>query len=142
MDGIRIKTSVRKIPVNDNGDCIELNFSDVSLPDKFFTMTENFQRRVEDAEAQSQEMKEKYEKDSYALVRNQMALYRQFYEGIMDEINAVFGPDTCRNVFGDIVPGIELIDEFIRVMTPYFEEYGKEHIARLSKYSAERTGNV
>ena len=60
----------------------------------------------------------------------------------MAEVDALFGPDTCRKVFGDIVPGIELFDDFFTQLMPYFEEYGKERAAKLNKYNAARTGNV
>ena len=53
MAGIRVSTSVKKIEVNDNGDFIELNFSDNSLPDRFYTMLDNIQRRGDDVEGQA-----------------------------------------------------------------------------------------
>ena len=37
MAGIRVSASIKKIEVNDQGDCITLNFSDNSFPDRFFT---------------------------------------------------------------------------------------------------------
>lgn len=142
MAGIRINTSVKKIEVNDNGEYITLNFSDNSFPDRFYGMLDNIQNRANDVEAQAAELEEKYGNDKEALTRQQAALYRQFHEGIMSEVDTLFGPDTCKKVFGDIVPGIELFDDFFTQLTPYFEEYGKDRAAKLSKYSAARTGNV
>lgn len=142
MAGIRVSTSVKKIEVNDNGDYITLNFSDNSLPDRFYTMLENIQRRGDDVQGQANEIEEKYSSDKTALAKNQATLYRQFHEDIMAEVDALFGPDTCHKVFGDIVPGIELFDDFFTQLMPFFEEYGKERAAKLSKYSADRTGNV
>lgn len=142
MAGIRVNTSVKKIEVNDNGDFITLNFSDNSFPDRFYGMLENVQNRANDVSAQAAELEEKYGGDKEALTRQQAALYRQFHEGIVSEVDALFGPNTCKKVFGDIVPGIELFEDFFTQLTPYFEEYGKERAAKLSKYSAARTGNV
>ena len=142
MPGIRVSASVKKIEVNDNGDYITLNFSDNSLPDRFYTMLDNIQRRGDDVQGQANELEEKFSSDKTVLARNQAALYRQFHEDIMAEVDALFGPDTCRKVFGDIVPGIELFDDFFTQLMPFFEEYGKERAAKLSKYSADRTGNV
>lgn len=142
MSGIRVNTSVKKIEVNDNGDYIELNFSDNSFPDRFYGMLDNIQSRANDVEEQAAELTKKYGADKDAFARNQAALYRHFHEDIMGEVDTLFGPDTCRKVFGDIVPGIELFDDFFTQLTPFFEEYGKERAAKLSKYSAARTGNV
>lgn len=142
MAGIRVSTSVKRIEVNDNGDCIELNFSDNSFPDRFFNMLENVQKRQEDIQAQDREIKEKFGADEYAVLQHEAALFRQMHESIMKEVDELFGADTCRKVFGDIVPGIELFDDFFHQLIPYFEEYGKERAAKLSKYSADRTGNV
>lgn len=142
MPGIRVSTSVKKIDVNDNGEYIELNFSDSSFPDRFFSMMENIQRRGEDAQAQAAEIDEKCGGDKDANMRAIAALYRQVHTDIMHEVDAFFGPETCRKVFGNIVPGFELFNEFFDQLIPYFEEYGRERAAKLSKYSAARTGNV
>lgn len=142
MAGIRVNTSVKRIEVNDNGDYIELNFSDNSFPDRFFNMLENVQKRQEEIQAQDREIREKFGADEYAVLQHESALFRQMHEDIMKEVDGLFGADTCRKVFGDIVPGIELFDDFFTQLIPYFEEYGKERVAKLSKYSADRTGNV
>ena len=138
MAGIRVSTSVKKIEVNDQGEIITLNFSDNSFPDRFFAMLDSIQKRAEDVQAQESEIREKGGGDARAAA----ALYRQFHEDIMGDVDALFGPDTCRKVFGDIVPGIELFDDFFTQLIPYFEEYGRERAEKLSKYSAGRTGNV
>ena len=138
MAGIRVSTSVKKIEVNDQGEFITLNFSDNSFPDRFFAMLDSIQKRAEDVQAQESEIREKGGGDARAAA----ALYRQFHEDIMGDVDALFGPDTCRKVFGDIVPGIELFDDFFTQLLPYFEEYGRERAEKLSKYSAARTGNV
>ena len=140
MAGIRVNTAVRKIEVNDNGDFITLNFSDNSFPDRFFVMLDHIQQRAADVQAQEAEIQEKFGNNGSAQAA--AALYRHFHEDIMAEVDALFGPETCRKVFGDIVPGIELFDDFFTQLTPYFEEYGKDRAAKLSKYSADRTGNV
>ena len=142
MAGIRVSTSVKRIEVNDNGDYIELNFSDNSFPDRFYAMLESIQGRADDVQAKAAELEEKYGKDKDVLARNQAGLYRKFHEEIMGDVDALFGPETCKKVFGDIVPGIELFDDFFTQLTPFFEEYGKERAAKLNKYSAGRTSNV
>ena len=138
MAGIRVSTSVKKIEVNDQGDCITLNFSDNSFPDRFFAMLDSIQQRAEDVQVWENEMQER----GGAEPRAAAALYRQFHEDIMGEVDNLFGPDTCRKVFGEIVPGIELFDEFFTQLLPFFEAYGRERAEKLSRYSAGRTANV
>ena len=69
-------------------------------------------------------------------------MYREFHEDVMREVDALFGADTCRKVFGEIVPGIELFDDFFSQLLPYFEAYNRERAEKLGRYSAARTANV
>lgn len=142
MAGIRVNTGDKKIDVNDNGDYIVLNLSDSSFPDRFFSMVDRVQEHAAEAEARAKELEGRLEPGSEAMLRAAASLYRELHEGVMAEVDALFGADTCRKVFGDIVPGIELFDDFFTQLMPYFEQFGKERAKRLSKYSAARTGNV
>lgn len=142
MAGIRVNTAVKKIEVNDNGDYITLNFSDNSFPNRFYTMLEHIEQMAKDIEIREAEIRGKYEDDKDGFNRAAIALYCEFHESIMNDVDALFGENTCKKVFGDIVPGIELFEEFFTQLTPYFEEYANDRAARLSRYSANRTGNV
>lgn len=142
MSGIRVSSAVKTIEVNDNGGCITLNFSDNSLPDRFFSMLEHVQERAEQVRPKEKEIREQFAENDERRVRALAALYRELHEGIMLEVDALLGPDTCKKVFGDIVPGIELFDDFFCQLIPYFEEYSRERAEKLSKYSPDRTGNV
>lgn len=142
MSGIRVSTAVKRIEVNDNGEYIVLNFSDSSLPERFFTMLDNIQKRSGDVQAQAAEISEKCGSESEAAVRAAASLYRDFHQDIANEVDTLFGPKTCRKVFGDIVPDFELFNDFFTQLVPYFEEYGRDRVVRMSKYSANRTGNV
>ena len=62
--------------------------------------------------------------------------------GIKRKVDALFGPDTCRKVFGNIVPGTDLLIQFFEALTPYFEEHARAQQEKLGKYSAERTGGA
>lgn len=142
MAGIRVNTGAKKIEVNDNGDYIVLNFGDNSLPDRFFAMVDRVQDRANKAVPEAEKIEAQHEKGSEGYMRATAALWRSVHEDLMAEIDSFFGPGTCKKVFGDIVPGIELYDDFFTQLMPYFEEAGKERAQRMSKYSAARTGNV
>lgn len=142
MAGIRVQSAIKKIEVNDNGEYISLNLGDSSFPERFFAMIDNIQKRAGDLQAQAAEIAEKCGSESEAAVKAAASLYREFNQDITNEVDAMFGPETCRKVFGDIVPSFEMFDDFFNQLVPYIQEYGRERAARLSKYSAARTGNV
>lgn len=142
MAGIRVSTSVKKIEVNDNGDCIELNFSDSTLQERFFCMLRGITTRANEAERKAEEIEKELGDNKFSIAEKQSVLYRQLNEGIMNEVDDMFGADTCKHVFGDIVPSTEFFFDFFGQLMPFFEEYSKERDAKLSKYSAARTGNV
>lgn len=142
MAGIRVNSGAKRIEVNDNGDYIVLNLNDSSFPDRFFTMLDRVQAKTDQVEQEGKALQERYPQDSVDGMRALSALYRELYESVAAEVDGLFGPDTCKKVFGDIVPDIELFDEFFTQLKPYIEEFGKERAKRLSKYSAARTGNV
>lgn len=142
MAGIRVSTGAKRIEVNDNGDYIVLDFSDNSFPDRFFGMIDRVQELANEAAPKAKEIEAEHEKGSDGYMRATAALLRKVHEDIMSEVDGLFGAGTCKKVFGDIVPGIELYDDFFTQLMPYFEEAGKERVQRMSKYSANRTGNV
>lgn len=142
MAGIRVKTGAKRIEVNDDGDYIVLDFSDNSFPDRFFAMVDRVEARANEAIPAAKEIEASHEKGSEGYVRATAALWRKVHEDIMTEVDGFFGPGTCKKVFGDIVPDIELYDDFFTQLMPYFEEAGKERAQRMSKYSANRTGNA
>lgn len=142
MPGIRVNNGAKKIEVNDNGDYITLDFGDNSFPDRFFALIDNVEKRSADAIPEAQKIAEENEEGSEAFMRATAALWRKVHEEIMEEVDAFFGPGTCKKVFGDIVPGVELYDDFFQQLMPYFEEFSRERAAKLEKYSPARTGNV
>lgn len=142
MAGIRVATGAKRIEVNDNGDYIVLDFSDNSLPDRFFAMVDRVQERANEAVPEAEKIEAQHEKSSEGYMRATAALWHKVHEDIMAEVDGFFGPGTCKKVFGNIVPGIELYEDFFSQLAPYFEQAGKERAQRMSKYSAARTGNV
>lgn len=142
MTGIRVNTGDKRIEVNDDGDFIVLNLSDSSFPDRFFSMVDRVQNKANEAAEKAKGLEAQCEPGSEAFVRAVASLYRDLHESVMTEVDALFGPNTCKKVFGDIVPGVELFDDFFTQLMPYFEQFGRERAQRLSKYSAARTGNA
>lgn len=142
MAGIRVNSGAKRIEVNDEGDYIVLNFADQSFPERFFSMMDRVTEIANAAQGKEDKIKEENESGSMELLRAISSLNREVHTSIAAEIDGFFGADTCKKVFGDIVPGIDLIDDFFQQLMPYFQQYGQERAQRMSKYSAARTGNV
>lgn len=142
MAGIRVNNGAKRIEVNDDGDYITLNFGDNSMPDRFYAMIDRVDKKREESVLEAEKIEAEHQKGSDGYARATAALWCKVHEDIMTEVDGFFGLGTCKKVFGDIVPGIELYDDFFTQLMPYFEEAGKERAQRMSKYSANRTGNA
>ena len=64
MAGIRVKTSAKRIEVNDNGEYIVLDFGDNSFPDRFFAMVDRVQEQANTATSEAEKIDDRYEKGS------------------------------------------------------------------------------
>lgn len=139
---IRVNTGAKKIEVNDEGECITLNFGDQTFPTRFFAMRDEIEAKFPEFNAKFQEIdKAGLDEMEYAKAVAQMNL--EIHEFFASKIDGLFGAETCRKVFGDIVPGLELYADFLDKISPFFQAYGQEKARKLTaKYNAGRKGNV
>ena len=121
-NAIRIDNGVKRIEVNDNGEVILLPVSDDSFLRGFYALIDEAQKKVADVKTDSGDI---IEFDRY----------------MVNKIDGLFGAETCRKVFGEVLPGVDMILEFFSLITPYLEEYRRDRAAAMSKYSAERRGS-
>ena len=146
IDSIRVDTGVKKIEVNDERETISLNFADQSFPTRYFAMLDEFEAQQEvfqkEAEALDREFEEKQLSD-YDRSRKTAEFNLKVHQFFKERVEGLFGEGTCRKVFGDIVPSVDLYVDFINQLAPFFEKYGKERQKKLmKKYSPKRKGNV
>lgn len=134
MNKIRINTGVVKIEVNDQGEYIELPFGDQSFPNRVFNLLDNFQEKQKEIDENT--------KDFDITTEDAVKKNLEIHEFFRDEIDKVFGADTCKKTFGNIVPSVDMIKQFFEAIEPYFIQYKNKEIAKMNKYSAERAGNV
>ena len=126
MAGIRVNTGAKRIEVNDNGDYITLNFGDNSMPNRFYAMIDRVNEKLGASVAEAEKIEAEHQRGDDGYSRATAALWRRVHEDIRDEIDGFFGEGTCKKVFGDILPGIELYDDFFNQLIPYFREAGEE----------------
>ncbi len=142
-DSIRINTGAKKIEVNDDGDCIVLNFADQSLPTRYFALLEVIEAKRADYQQRAKIIDEDQSLDDKARFKAAAALNLEIHNYMREQVDNLFEADTCRKVFGDIVPSIDLYADFFEQLSPYFEKYAAERKAKLKqKYTPARTGNV
>lgn len=140
MDKIRIQRNIKRIEVNDKGDVIVLDFDDLNLPYAFYGMIKKFETdRVKFTKELVERLKDKSAEESadeYVAAERELNIYMR------DAIDKVFGEGTCRKVYGDILPSVEMHLQFFDALRPYFEEEAKRRQAKMSKYSARRMGDA
>lgn len=140
--GIRVNTSAVKIDVNEDGEYITLNFGDHEFVNKFYGLQDKVQAMSAQMSAEEAEAREKHKDNPLEQSKAVADISLKFHKQIKEDIDAIFGKDTCRKVFGDIVPWIDLYIDFFDQLTPYFERFAKDRAGRVSKYNPARTGNV
>ena len=142
-NSIRVNTGAKKIEVNDDGDFILLNFADQSLPTRYFALLEDMEARQTEYQARAKTIDEDPGLDDMTRFKAAAQLNLDIHAYMREQVDSLFGADTCRKVFGDIVPSMDLYADFFEQLSPYFERYAAQRKAQLKqKYSPARTGNV
>ncbi len=144
MAGIRVNTGIKRIEVNDDGDYITISLNDNDFLDRFFALYENIQRMAEESNQKGMAIQEKYkaDDDKGGFLKETFSLYKECGKDMMSEVDKLFGGGTCKKVFGDITPTFDLYLDFFEQLTPFLHEFAAEKTRRMSKYSADRMGNV
>lgn len=131
MEKFRSKAKDRiEIEVNDEGETIVLTLSDQTVLPKLAALAKELQGK---AKAYKPSGGTEYENAISAMEFN-----TELCETMKSRVDDIFGAETCRKVFGDILPGAECFAEFFDAIRPYYEQYSKK---RLAKYNPNRTGD-
>ena len=91
-----------------------------------------------------QEFRQTREKQETADITGQLDLVEKIVaieRKTKQDVEELFGEGTCRKVFGEILPSMDLFVEFFGSILPFFEEYKKERMRKMGKYGADRTGS-
>lgn len=141
---IKIDNGVRKIGVNDNGDYIEISVNDGGLHTRFAELIAWFDKKQEEVHAKGEELVKKHgdgpiisgEEDGTVNI-NTAAIVDvtntevEVYKEISEKIDEVFGKDTCKKVFGDVIPNFVLISDFFEQMSPIMQKLSEERGEKL-----------
>ena len=139
MNKIRITRNIKRIEVNDNGEFITLDFDDLNLPYRYYGMLKRLEKdRVKFAQELQEKLRDKTGMDSAEELVNAERELNIYFRDAIDE---VFGEGTCRKVYGDILPSIDMHLQFFDAIRPYFEEEAQRRRQKMNKYSAKRSGS-
>lgn len=145
-NSLRIKSDNIVIEVNDQGETITLPFGDQAFPNRVFELIAGFEQKKNEIAEKTKEIEEQQDiVDSLGFSQRQkdmVDMNLQLHEYFKFKTDEVFGAETCRKVFGDIVPSLDAFARFFDALSPYFEKHAKQRNEKLGKYNAGRTGNV
>lgn len=134
INSIRINSGVKRVEVNDNGDFITLR-SDMDFINKVKNLSTKF---IELGDKISEEREDMADAEQFDLIY-------EVHKEMHDDIDEVFGKDTCKKVFGDgvddVIPTADIVLEFIYAIMPYITELMQEKAKETPKYSAKRVGS-
>lgn len=139
MEKIRITRNVKRIEVNDAGEYIELDFDDLNLPYRYYDMLKQLKEKRMEINNRLEALKDKTDSERAAEI---VEVERETNIYFRDAIDKVFGEGTCRKLYGDILPTLELHLQFFDLIAPYFAAEAENRRRKMNKYNAGRTGNA
>lgn len=144
-DSIRVSNGTKHIEVNDNGEYITLALGDQMFLNRILDLLDEFngiQQDTKDRGAQIEAMPEDTAEQQMVKMRAMADINLETHQRLKNRLDEVIGPDTCRKVFGDIVPAMEMYADFFEKLLPFIEKYAQERGKKISKYSPKRKGNT
>lgn len=139
---IRIGRSAKRIKVNDAGEYITLDFDDQGFLPRFFGLVETVQKTVAAAaekEAELNATPEISDQNLYAKAMAKAQLNLEICKEIGAQIDAVFGDEVCRKVFGDIVPSVDHYVEFFAQLKTLIAKFAQERREKMQRHTAPYT---
>lgn len=143
MDSIRVDSGIKKIEVNDDGECISIPISDTAFYERFANILKYFDEKQKDIEQKVHEISEKYsDNENTEKAFDEVKMYSDLCRNVCSELDKLFGEGCCRKVFvGNEVPGIELIGDFFEQITPILQRFVQERNKKIElRYNRHRKG--
>lgn len=139
---LRVNNGVKRIEVNDQGECIEISANDANFYDRFAEMLRWLNAEEDKISAFEKEQAEKYGSENTTdRLLDEIKRVTTLYKECAERIDMIFGKDTCRKVFGNIVPDEILIGDFLDQITPIISKLAQERGQRFqAKYNRNRKG--
>ncbi len=151
MEEIKLSTGLKKIAIKDeDGELITVLTIDTANADtaeKFADVIKELNNISENCEREAAEWREKHKEDpasedvdvESALENNRIRV--KYLKQIGESIDRLFGENTMKNIYGDIVPDELAVVEFVEQIVPVMNQlFQKRFEVTRQKYNSGRRG--
>lgn len=127
MNSIRVKSkSAYIIEVNDKGDTIEFDITDIELPFKLersYRMAEEAQKWIKAQQVLISKKQDTTKKGDFLTIKERAVLEanREFFKKMRAAIDEFAGPGASNKIFGD-KNYLEMFNDFMEEMQPHLEK--------------------
>lgn len=141
---ITVNSGVKKIQVNDEGECILLPVGDQAFMSELLTLMQDLETistQQADRAAEIDKMPEGTQKEDVEKAAAVAASNLEICNKIKTRVDETFHDEVCRKVFGNITPSIlafsEFFDQLGAIISEYMGERKAESQRRIAKYTAK-----
>lgn len=109
------------LEINDNGDTIEFDLTDITLPERIINAGENMENLGKEYSQKEKELLEQYKDDEETLTKEYIKLAKEHGQKSRKIFDSFLGEGTCYKIFGEK----ESLDQYLRLMDalqPHFEK--------------------
>lgn len=138
MDKITLNSGLKRIEVNENGDCITFDARDQGFMDRIMNLMKEFYSKKAEYDEKIekiQEMPGDTEEQQIARASAALEFNSDVCGWMKEQINAVFQDDVSGKVFGNITPTGEAWAEFLYQLTPIVQTAKAEQSEKVRKYT-------
>lgn len=143
MDSLRVDNGIKRIEVNDAGECVEFSISDSNFLASFWefgTWLKEKEKEIEDLKKNNDDPDQKEEK-VFESTGKVIDLRNRINKEASEKIDKIFGSEASRKIFGSVIPDLYMITDFLNKITPFIEKYTKERRKIIDgKYNKNRKG--
>lgn len=137
MNRINVASEAVQITVNDAGDTITLNVQDQRFMHTVTALVSEFTENAQTYKAKCEEiaaMPHDTNEEKFAQLTAVAAVSNEICSMLKEKVDNVFGTDTCKKVFGDIVPSIDAFADFFNQLSVIIGERCSFRMEKLRQY--------
>ena len=141
---ISIERGVKKIQVNDEGECILLPMGDQAFISDLLALTRNFDAvsaQYYERVSEIEKMPDSTQREALEKVSALAAANLEICNTLKASVDATFRDEVCRKVFGNITPSLSAFTEFFAQLSSLVQTFGaelnEERRAKIEKYTAK-----
>ena len=138
MNRINVASEAVQITVNDAGDTITLNVQDQRFMHTVTALVSEFTENAQAYKAKCEKiaaMPHDTNEEKFAQLTAVAAVSNEICSMLKEKVDNVFGADTCKKVFGDIVPSIDAFADFFNQLSKIIAERCSVRMEKLRQYT-------